>query len=87
MNDIRVDLSTRNENNEAGYHNNCAHNSGIHQLTGIGAAAGELKEGEDGRHVMADDVGITKRLSDYISCVDRGISKQHHKPNISKEKT
>lgn len=61
MNDIRVDLSTRNENNEAGYYYNCAHNNGIHQLIGIGAAAGELKEGEDGTHVMVDDVGITKR--------------------------
>lgn len=60
MEDTGDDQSIRNKNNEATYYYNCAHNNGIHQLTGISAAAGQLEEGEDVTHVMVVDAGITK---------------------------
>ncbi|KFO19561.1 hypothetical protein H920_19047 [Fukomys damarensis] len=43
----------------------------------MGAAAGELEEGEDVTHVVIDDVGITKDEPDHTPCVEHGTSKCH----------
>ena len=78
MKDIEKNQGIRNRDNEARYHDNCAHNNRNHKLIGIGAAAGELEEVEDVTQIIVDDVGITKDQPDHIPCVDHGTSKPHH---------